>query len=114
MNRLVFVAGSASLMACSASLRRPLSTTEAVTRLEQVTHTTMNEFDPAVSPDASAIAYEVAASPDALPHVEVMSLKDVGSGKAATAKYSSNETMGLEPAWIPDGSGVLFVSKRRD
>jgi Tol biopolymer transport system component len=98
------------LLACSASLQRPVSTTEAATGLEQVTGSANNEFDPAVSLDATAIAYEVATRPDAPPHVEVMALKDVGSRKPRVT-YSSNDTMGLEPAWVPDGSGLVFVSE---
>jgi Tol biopolymer transport system component len=85
-------------------------TTDAAAALEQVTRSAQNEFDPAVSPDGSALAYDVAASPDATPHVEVLKLADLGSARLA---YTSKDTMGLEPTWLPDGSGLIFVSTTR-
>lgn len=111
MRALFFLAGFASLSGCSASVRRPVSTTDAAMLLEQVTHSGQNEFDPAISPDARAIAYEVAASEDATPHVEVMALKDGENGSSGAIEYSSKDTIGLEPAWMPDGSGLIFVSR---
>src|SRR5580692_10427957 len=113
MTRLLFLAGSTALVACSPAVWRPLSTTDAATELSQVTRSDANEFDPAVSPDARAIAYEVAASPDAPPRIEVMSLEAVGSDRPGRIEYSSGEVTGLEPAWRPDGSGLFFLSTRQ-
>lgn len=113
MRTIVLIAASTSLLACSPSIRRAVTTTDASTGLEQVTHSQVNEFDPAVSPDARAIAYEVAASPDAAPHVEVMALEGVRSGTLRPVEYSSKDTTGIEPAWMPDGSGLIFVSRTR-
>lgn len=112
MRSLIAIAASMPLLACSASLQRPVSTTEAATGLEQVTRSAMNEFDPAVSPDDTAIAYEVAARPDSTPHVEVMALKDIGARRRGQVVSGSSETMGLEPTWMHDGSGLVFVSER--
>lgn len=95
--------GFLALTACAGTIRPALETTEAATQLEQVTHGATNELDPAVSPDASAIAYEVRASQTAPPHVEVMWL---GPRKV---EFSSGATVGMEPAWKPDGSAVIFV-----
>jgi Tol biopolymer transport system component len=110
MTRIPLIAASATLLACSPAVWRPLSTTEAATELSQVTRTATNELDPSVSPDASAIAYEVAASPDAPPRIEVMSLDGVGSGGRGAIEYSSGVVTGVEPAWRPDGSGLVFLS----
>jgi Tol biopolymer transport system component len=104
---LVFVAPFV-IVACSPAVRRPLSTTDAATHLEQVTHSDTNELDPAVSPDGRAIAYEVASSLEAPPHVEVMALDPAAAGRV---EYSSKDKPGLEPAWMPDGSGLVFVSQ---
>jgi Tol biopolymer transport system component len=108
MTRLLIIAGSTALAACSPAVWRPLGTTEAATELSQVTRTTTNELDPAVSPDARSIAYEVAPSADALPHIEVMALE--GAGKLGAIQYSSGEVIGIEPTWMHDGSGLYFLS----
>jgi Tol biopolymer transport system component len=113
MRRLLFIAGSSALMACSPAVWRPLRTTEAAKELEQVTRSRANEVDPAVSPDARSLAYGVVGALDGPAHVEVMSLSDWSPGKAGTIEYSSGEVSGVEPAWRPDGSGLLFLSKRR-
>ncbi len=110
VRRMLFVAGALSLTACSATLQRPVETTEAATQLEQVTHSDTNEFDPAIAPDAGSIAYEVAATPDTTPHLEVMSLKGADQNARAVT-YGSGDETGREPAWMPDGSGVIFVSR---
>jgi Tol biopolymer transport system component len=106
LRELLLLAASAPLCACSASLRRGVSTTEAATALEQVTRSSANELDPAVSPDGTAIAYEVATTADARPHVEVMTLA-TGSRRV---EYTSNDVTGFQPAWMRDGSAIVFVS----
>jgi Tol biopolymer transport system component len=110
MKRWLSLAGLMSVTACSSSLRRPVQTTEGAASLEQVTQSQNNEFDPAVAPDASAIAYEVAATPTATPHIEVMSLRGAGAG-AKSVEYGTGGETGAEPAWLPDGSGLVFVSR---
>jgi Tol biopolymer transport system component len=109
LRRLFLVAALVPLFGCAATVRRPVQTTEAATAMEQVTRSQTNELDPAVSPDAAAIAYDVADSPRAPRHVEIMALKDVGRARSRL-KYSSLDAIGLEPAWKPDGSGLIFVS----
>jgi TolB protein len=99
---------------CSASIRRSVVPTDAASQLEQVTHSSDNEFDPSVSPDGKSIAYEVASSADAMPHVEVMALADVATGRSGRTLYNSKDTMGLEPTWMPDGTGLIFVSKTKN
>jgi TolB protein len=114
---LLLVVATGPLVAslgCSASIRRPVLPTDAASPLEQVTRSSANEFDPAISPDGKSIAYEVASSADAMPHVEVMALADVGSGKVGRPLYDSKETMGIEPTWMPDGTGLVFVSKTKN
>lgn len=113
---LIAVACGAVLacLGCSASIRRPVVPTDAVSALEQVTHSNDNEFDPAVAPDGKSIAYEVASSADAMPHVEVMALADVGTGHAGKMLYTSNDTMGLQPTWMPDGTSLIFVSRTKN
>lgn len=110
MMRVLLIAGSMTLVACSPTVWRPLAATEASTDLSQVTRSDANELDPAVSPDAKAVAYEVAASPDAPSHIEVMSLDGVGSGRPGVIQGSSGEVIGFEPTWMPDGSGLFFLS----
>jgi len=110
MKRVLLITGSTALVACSPAVWRPLSATDAATDLTQVTRSDENELDPAVSPDAKAIAYEVAASPDAPPRIEVMSLDGVESGGSGKIAYSSGDVTGLEPAWKPDGSALFFFS----
>jgi Tol biopolymer transport system component len=110
VRRVLFLAAMAPLLGCSAPLRHAVKTTEAATGLEQVTRSGANELDPAVSRDARAIAYESAASPDANPHVEVMALDvDLRRDRSGVV-YSSGDELGLEPTWLPDGSGIVFVS----
>lgn len=113
MKRLVLLAASAALAACSPAVWRPLQTTEAAGDLEQVTRSRLNEFDPAVSPDAGSIAYEVAAAADGPSYIEVMSLAGVGSGHPGAIQYTSGAVVGIEPTWMPDGSGLFFLSARQ-
>ena len=97
----------AGVAACSPTTWRPLAITEAASDLEQVTRSSENELDPAISPDATAIAYEVAPTPDAPPRVQVMVL-------GGDVRYDSGDVAGIEPAWRPDGSGLVFLSVRPD
>jgi Tol biopolymer transport system component len=104
------LAASTALVACSPSVWRPLQTTEAASDLAQVTHSRDNELDPAVSPDARVIAYEVAPTLEAVPRIEVMSLEGVSSGGPRSIEYSSGQVLGRQPTWLPDGSGLYFLS----
>jgi Tol biopolymer transport system component len=110
IRKLLVLAAMTPVLGCSATLRHGVRTTEAAVDLEQVTRSNANEFDPAVSRDASAIAYEAADTPEATPHVEIMSLGDMGSRAASRVEYTSNDAMGLEPAWTPDGASIVYVS----
>jgi Tol biopolymer transport system component len=110
MKRLLAMAASLPLVACSATLRRPLRTTDAASDLTQVTFSSTNEFDPALSPDARALAYEVAVTPEATPHVEVLALDGAGRSPAGRVVYRESEGVGLQPAWLPDGTGLLFAT----
>jgi Tol biopolymer transport system component len=107
--KMVPFVASIPLVACSAPVLRAVNTTEAATQMQQVTRSRTNELDPAISPNAKSIAYEVADSLDATPHVQAMDLADAVSGRPGAVTYSSN-AMGLEPAWMPDGSRLVFVS----
>jgi Tol biopolymer transport system component len=110
LRRLLVLAAMAPALGCSATLRHGVRTTEAAADLGQVTRSQANEFDPAVSPDASAIAYEAADTPDATPHVEIIPLGGVGSRAIPKIEYTSHDAMGLEPTWTPDGSSIVYVS----
>src|ERR1700679_1066951 len=111
LRALLLMAASTSLLACSASLRRGVSTTEAATAMQQVTFSRGDERDPAVSPDARSIAYEASDAPGATPHLVVTPLGAAATaGEGAQPRYTSNGATGLEPAWMPDGSGLVFVS----
>jgi hypothetical protein len=110
MKRVLVIVGSTALVACSPAVWRPLSTTEAATELTQVTRSSANEFNPAVSPDARSVAYEAASSPDAAPRIEVMSLDGVDAGKSGRIEYTSGDVIGIEPTWKPDGTGLFFLS----
>ena len=108
--RVLPVAAQASLFACSASVQRAVTTTEAATQMQQVTHSAENELDPAISPDGKKIAYEVARTVDATPHIEAIALPDTAPGRSEAVEYSSKGAMGFEPAWMPDGARLVFVS----
>jgi len=97
-------AASMPLFGCSTALLRPVATTEAATDLQQITRSSANELDPAISPDGKAIAYEVTGSPGGSSHVEVRSLAEPGR-----LIYASEQ--GAEPAWMPDGTSIVFVGK---
>jgi Tol biopolymer transport system component len=114
LRALLLIAASTPLLACSASLRRGVSTTEAATAMQQVTFSQADERDPAVSPDAKSLAYEVTEPHAATPHLVVTPLTDVGAaGRAAEPRYTSKDALGLQPTWMPDGSGLVFVSNLR-
>ena len=87
-----------------APVLRPLTATDAASDLEQVTFANADERDPAISPDGGELAYDVRANRGA-PHVEVMAV--------ATRRlvYASRDEAGSEPAWMPDGSSVVFVAR---
>ena len=111
MQRLFLGAAvSIPLLACGAPMKRAVNTTEAATEMQQITRSRTNELDPAISPDARSIAYEVADSLDAPPHVEAMDLAGAVAGRTGPVEYSSRGELGLEPAWMPDGSRLVFVS----
>ena len=108
---LLLVATAAMpMLACSASLRRGVTTTEGATPMEQVTRSTVNELDPTVSPDGKTIAFEVSDSLTSTPHVEGMKLADIGSAHAARTAYGPWGAMGRQPTWMPDGSGLVYLS----
>jgi Tol biopolymer transport system component len=107
-------AGSTALVACSPAVWRPLETTAAATELSQVTLSSDNELDPAVSPDARSIVFEVAPTLDAPPRIAVMSLPRERSGGTGTIEYSSGQVLGRYPTWMPDGTGVYFLSMTRE
>jgi Tol biopolymer transport system component len=109
LRKLVPIVASLPMLACSATLQRPVVTTEAATGLEQVTRSAAGEIDPAVSPDGKSIAYEVTGGAGVAPHVEVISLDGVGTGAPPRIEYSS-KAAGSQPAWMPDGSSLVFVS----
>jgi TolB protein len=91
-------------------MQRAVNTTEAAADMQQVTRSQDNELDPAISPDGKSIAYEVTHSLDRVPHVEAVDLAAAVAGRGAKVEYSSRAAMGLEPAWMPDGSSLVFVS----
>jgi Tol biopolymer transport system component len=87
---------------CAASILRPVVATDAAADLEQVTHGATDEMNPAVAPDAKAIAYE--AHDGSGRHVTVASLTVPGH-----VIYDSKDT-GAQPAWMPDASSIVFAS----
>lgn len=104
------VAALLPCLACSTSVKRAVNTTEAATEMQQVTRTSTHELDPAISPDGKRLAYEVADSLEGSPRVEVMQLTDEASSRPGSVEYSSREATGAEPAWMPDGARLVFLS----
>lgn len=111
--RLGPVVVCASLLGCSASLQRPVVTTEAASDLEQVTFSHENELDPAVSPDGTSVAYEVTVAPAGARQVVVMKLKDRAVRPPGPAQEGARGVAGAQPTWMPDGAGLLLVSSAR-
>ena len=105
---LPMVVAAAPLLGCSASLRHGVRATDAAAQIEQVTHSSSNEMDPAVSPDARWLAFDQADSLGSRPRIEVLATADLKSSSPVPA-FSSNDKMGLEPAWMPTGS-IVFES----
>jgi len=75
-----------------------------------ITHVTSDpglEFQPALSPDGSEVAYVV--GPIGTPRIVVRSTIDVGSGGESRP---GEEVSGLHwfPAWTPDGASLRFVA----
>lgn len=80
-----------------------LDTTEGAKSLEQVTReATEEQKDPAISPDGRFLAYE-AVSPGQLPAVVVVEMSH-------PARPLFREARAAQPAWLADGSGLVFVS----
>jgi Tol biopolymer transport system component len=102
---------SALLCACSPALRRGLVAPEGVGRLEQVTLSGVDELDPAVSPDGATLAFETADSQGAPPRIETMALRDAGTAGAPRATLGSADVVGLQPSFMPDGTGLVFLSR---
>jgi len=109
LRALLLVAASTPMLACSASLRHGVRTTDAATGLEMVTRSPGDQLDPAVSPDGKSIAYEAADPAGSTPHVEVMPLDEAGSDHPRL-EYRSKQATGVEPTWMPDGSALVFPS----
>lgn len=104
MRACLAFAASIPLFGCSTALLRPVATTEAATDLQQVTRSSADEMNPAISPDGKALAYEVTGSQGGSTHVEVRSLSEPGR-----LIYASEQ--GAEPAWMPDGTSIVFAGK---
>lgn len=104
MRAVVVIALGASL-GCSATLKRPIMPTDAAVDLTQVTRSSDNEIDPAISPDGKTIAYTMAASHDAPRRVAIAPL--------ASPDRPLYSTIGREATWMPDGSGIVFVAKEK-
>jgi Tol biopolymer transport system component len=107
---LLVAAVSMPVLGCSASLRRGVTTTDAATAMEQVTRSSANELDPAVSPDGKTLAFEVADTPDAAPHIEGVRIDGAGVESSARILYGPGHATGREPAWMPDGSSLVYLS----
>jgi len=78
--------------------------------VSNITHVTSDpglEFQPAISPDGSDVAYVVGPIGD--PRIVVRSAIDVGSGGET---YPGEEASGLHwlPAWTPDGASLSFFA----
>ena len=103
----LLVLAATPMLGCTATVRRGLATTEAASDLEQVTRSQENERDPAVSPDGEHLAFESTPSLAASPSVETIPLGGAGRLDPPRVVYGAS---GRQPAWLPDGSGLVFLS----
>ena len=75
-------------------------------------------IDPAVSPDGARIAYVQLLTPVVVPGQNTDLGSDLyvanadGSGPALAVQHSARNEQVLSPAWLPDGSGLLFSVQR--
>ena len=95
-------------LAGCAPVLRPLTATDAAADLEQVTRSNDDELDPAISPDGRRLAYEASTTLDGPRHVEVRSVR---TGRLI---FSSKDDAGVQPAWMPDGSSIVYVGDTFD
>jgi Tol biopolymer transport system component len=110
--KLLAIASALGALAtgCAPAVELEVKTTEASSDLTRITDSTGDETHPAISPDARELAYAITPARGAASHVEVVRLDD-GARGAPRVVFSSGETTAIEPTWMPDGSGLLFVSQ---
>jgi Tol biopolymer transport system component len=95
-----------ALAGCGGLVKRPVVATDAALELEQVTHGSDNEIDPAISPDGKSLAFTIARTREAPTRVAVTTLRD-----PTRPTYLSKDVQGRDATWMPDGSGIVFVAK---
>lgn len=109
MRRLRFAIIGACLLtlsACAARQQRTytLDVTGSGQALTRVTSETVDEFRPALAPDASSLLMDVVAD-DEYTIVGV----DPASGSRRTL-FTSTNSQSMESAWLPDGSGFVYTT----
>jgi serine/threonine-protein kinase len=107
----VALAGAAAVIVIAVVLFRTMASSPISITTSNIIHVTSEpglEFQPAISPDGSEVAYVV--GPIGNPRIVVRSTIDVGSG--GETRPSGEEVGGAHwfPAWTPDGASLRFFA----
>lgn len=91
---------------------RKLGVTGAGQALSRITSDPLNEYQPTISPDGAVLLFDVRVLDQ---NVEggVRESTIVGVDPSTGARrtlYTSNQSLSMEPGWVPDGSSFLYSS----